>query len=165
MLERLNAGNRRYVESADAALRHRLATEGQRPYAVVVTCSDSRVIPEVLFDATLGELFVIRVAGNVLDAQQLGSIQYAVEHLGCPLVVMLGHTGCGAIGAALEGHAHGYICAIVDGILQAVGTEKDPDKACRLNVLHGVDRIRAALPEADVRGAVYDIQSGAVEWL
>ena len=167
LIARLQEGNLRWQQRQDeqTAMRRKTAAEGQQPYAIVIACSDSRVIPEVLFDATLGELFVIRVAGNVLADQQLGSIQYAVEHLGCPLVVMLGHTGCGAIGAALEGHAHGYICSIVDGILQAVGTEKDPDKACRLNVLHGVDRIRAALPEADVRGAVYDIQSGAVEWL
>lgn len=165
MIERLIEGNRRYVKNADAALRHRLAAEGQRPYAVVITCSDSRVIPEALFDATLGDLFVIRAAGNVPDDQMLGSVQYAVEHLGCPLVVVLGHTGCGAVGAALEGHAHGYICAITDGIIKAIGAEKDPDKACRLNVLSGVNRIRDALPSADVRGAVYDIKSGEVTWL
>ena len=165
MLKRLIEGNRRYVQTADAALRTRLATEGQRPYAVVITCSDSRVVPEFLFDAAPGDLFVIRVAGNVLHDHQLGSIQYAVEHLGCQLVVMLGHTGCGAVGAALEGHAHAYICSITDGIIKAIGAEKDPDRAGRLNVLCGVDRIREALPGADVRGAMFDIRSGAVEWL
>ena len=72
------------------------AAEGQKPYAIVISCSDSRVIPEAIFSAGIGDLFVIRVVGNVLDNHQLGSIEYAAEHLGVKLIVMLGHTGCGA---------------------------------------------------------------------
>ena len=81
-IERLLAGNRRYRESSDAALREQTAVHGQHPRAIVIACSDARVIPEEIFDAVLGELFVIRVAGNVLDNHQLGSIEYAAAHLG-----------------------------------------------------------------------------------
>ena len=95
---RLAAGNLKYLNAesgnGDISRRVRLATwaKGQSPYAIIVTCSDSRVIPESIFSAGIGELFVIRLAGNVIDDQQLGSIEYAAGHLGCRLVVVLGHT-------------------------------------------------------------------------
>lgn len=167
VVDRLIQGNRAYLESADAHLREALAAHGQQPYAVVVTCSDSRVIPEALFSAGPGELFVVRVAGNVLDAQSLGSIQYAVEHLGCRCVVMLGHTGCGAVAAALQGHAKGHVASIVQAILRAVDRETRADEAARLNVQYGVRRIREAFPDAalEVRGAMFDTARGTVAWL
>ena len=173
ILRRLQTGAERALASADAELRRRLADEGQHPHAIVVTCSDSRVIPELLFGAGPGELFVIRVAGNVLDNHQLGSIEYAAAHLHCPLVLVLGHTGCGAVDAALSGDTDGFIRTITDEILRAVGDERDPDEACRLNVRHAVDSIRDAFREhpeiaaEDLRilGAVYDIRSGRVDWL
>ena len=170
-IERLLAGNRRYRESSDAALRERTAVHGQHPRAIVVACSDARVIPEEIFDAVLGELFVIRVAGNVLDNHQLGSIEYAAAHLGCPLVVVLGHTRCGAVGAALHGESDGFIRYITDEIAAAIGEERDPLRACEKNVLHAVGRIRhefAAHPEIEnvtVRGAVYDVLDGSVRFL
>ncbi len=169
--EKLTEGNRRYLDSADAALRLDLAENGQHPYAVVVCCSDSRVIPEQIFSARLGELFVIRVAGNVLDRHQLGSIEYAVGHLHCGAVLVLGHTGCGAVRAALHGGSDGFIQYITDEILEAVDEARDEDAACRLNVLHAVKRLRrefTAYPELGVpviEGAVYDIQTGLVSWL
>ena len=169
-LERLIEGNRAFRASADARRLAALAG-GQQPWAIVLCCSDSRVVPEQIFQAALGELFVIRVAGNVLDRHQLGSVEYAAAHLGCKLIVMLGHSGCGAVGAALSGHAEGYISYITADILRAVGEERDPDAACRLNVLHGVKRLRhalaheRALADIEVRGAVYELESGAVEWL
>ena len=172
---RLEAGNRRW-QAADGpveALRRETAEHGQRPYAIVIACSDSRVIPEQIFDAGLGELFVIRVAGNVLDRHQLGSIEYAAAHLHTHLILMLGHTGCGAVGAALSGGGDGFIQYITDEILLAVGEERDPVKACEENVRHGVAVLRrefAAHPEIpsaklEIRGAVYDIETGAVRWL
>ena len=106
---RLIEGNRLYLDAASSgadispAKRKETAENGQYPYAIVVTCSDSRVIPESIFSAGIGELFVIRVAGNVLDDHQLGSIEYAADHLGTKLIVLLGHTKCGAVGAAIEG--------------------------------------------------------------
>ena len=78
---------------------------------------------------------------------------------------MLGHTGCGAVAAALEGHSEGFVASITDEIRKAIGEERNPNEACRLNVLHGVARIREAFSPADVRGAIYDIASGEVSWL
>ena len=173
--DRLDRGNLRWRQRQDeaAALRLHTARNGQEPYAIVVACSDSRVIPEQLFDAGLGELFVIRVAGNVLDRHQLGSIEYAAGHLHCRLILLLGHTGCGAVGAALSGGGEGFIQYITDEILLAVGQERDPLRACEKNVLHGVQLLRREFAEhpeipaedLEIRGAVYDIESGAVRWL
>ena len=179
IVERLIEGNRRSLTAAQnpgdysAALRRETAENGQHPHTIVICCADSRVVPESIFSAGLGELFVIRIAGNVLDAHQLGSIEYAAAHLGCRLILMLGHTGCGAVAAALSGHSEGYIRYLTDEIQKAIGEERDPDAACRLNVLHGVETIRRAfrehpeIPSArlNIRGAVYDIRSGAVQWL
>ena len=179
ILERMIEGNSRYLGAAfnpgdcSGARRRETAENGQQPYAIVICCADSRVVPENIFSAGLGELFVIRIAGNVLDAHQLGSIEYAAAHLGCRLILMLGHTGCGAVSAALSGHAEGFIKYITDEIQLAIGAERDPDAACRLNVLHGVETIRNAFREhpeipsegLELRGAVYDIRSGVVEWL
>ena len=171
LVEKLNDGNRQYLLTTDKNLLHETASNGQHPYAIVICCSDSRVIPEQIFSASVGDLFVIRVAGNVLEHHQLGSIEYAAAHLGCRLIVMLGHTHCGAVDAALCGHTDGYVSYITEDIVEAIGNEKDPAKAAELNVLHGVKRIRdefAEHPEIegiDVRGALYDIESGSVKWL
>lgn len=179
IVERLIEGNRRSLTATQnpgeysPALRRETAENGQHPFAIVICCADSRVVPESIFSVGLGELFVIRIAGNVLDAHQLGSIEYAAAHLGCRLILMLGHTGCGAVSAALSGHSEGYIRYLTDEIRKAIGEERDPDAACRLNVLHGVETIRQAFrehpeiptSELDIRGAVYDIRSGNVEWL
>ena len=169
--EKLFVGNKQYLETSDAALRSETAENGQHPYAIVVCCSDSRVIPEQIFSADIGDLFVIRVAGNVLDQHQLGSIEYATEHLHCQHIIVLGHTGCGAVTATLHGGGDGFIKYITDDILEAIGSERDPDKACCLNVEHAVDRLKrefASHPEvgeAVIEGAIYDIKTGEVRWL
>ena len=169
--EKLILGNQKYLTDGNSELREQTAMNGQNPYAIVICCSDSRVIPEKIFSASIGDLFVIRVAGNVLDNHQLGSIEYAAAHLNCKLILLLGHTGCGAVSAALSGHSDGFISYIAEDILEAVGEEKDMDKACQLNVQHGVNRIKKEfnehpeMPEIEIRGAVYDIRSGMVEWL
>ena len=171
LMQRLVSGNRNFIQNGNAELRVQTAEHGQHPYAIVIACSDSRVIPEEIFSAGIGELFVIRVAGNVLDNHQLGSIEYAAAHLGCKMVVLLGHTGCGAVSAALSGHHDGFITYIVEDVLEAIGEEKDPDAACKLNVRHGVERIRTEfadhpeVSDVEIIGAVYDITSGEVEWL
>lgn len=168
--QRLLAGNGRYL-TCDGARRVETALNGQHPFAIVVCCSDSRVIPEEIFSAGIGDLFVIRVAGNVLDNHQIGSIEYAAAHLHCGYILLLAHTGCGAVAAALEGGGEGFIKYITDDILEAVGDERDPDEACRLNALHAAERLRlefARHPEIDgvlIEAAVYDIRQGTVNWL
>ena len=177
--KKLIEGNQKYLDAKagtgdiSKALRLKTAEEGQHPYAIVITCSDSRVIPEGIFSAGIGDLFVIRVAGNVLDNHQLGSIEYAAEHLGTKLIVMLGHTRCGAVGAVLAGHSGGFIDYLLKDIALAIGDEKDAFKASCLNVQHGVQRIRHELkihPIEDekgleVIGAIYHIEDGTVEFL
>lgn len=168
---RLEAGNKKYIEFVDKGRLKDTADNGQQPFAIVVCCSDSRVIPEQIFGAEIGDIFVIRVAGNVLDRHQLGSIEYAAGHLDCNHIIVLGHTGCGAVTAALSGGGDGFIQYITDDILEAVGSERDPYKACCLNVEHAVDRLIKEFDEhpeiggAVIEGAVYDIRSGEVQWL
>lgn len=125
-LDRLMEGNRRFVEEMlenprkDHKWRSSL-TEGQSPFAVILTCSDSRVAPEIVFDQGLGDLFVIRVAGNVARDKVIGSIEYAVAHLNSKLVMVLGHEKCGAVGASLEiDNNEGHIGTIIQAIKPAV---------------------------------------------
>ncbi len=173
-LEKLEKGNERYLAAesnpGDVSQKIRKATceEGQSPYAIVVTCSDSRVIPESIFCAGIGELFVIRVAGNVMDDHQLGSVEYAADHLGTRLVAVLGHEHCGAVGAAMSSEPGGFVKTITDEIKKAIGHEKDEYKACCLNVERSVSIIKEKLEITDgleVRGAFYHIGSGKVEFL
>ena len=127
-LQKLLEGNKRYVAQqmtgqklCDLSAREGLATS-QHPYAIILSCSDSRVPPEIIFDKGLGEVFVVRVAGNVPDPVVVGSVEYAAEHLGSPLVVVLGHERCGAVTAAVEakGKPEGNIGAIIKTIAPAV---------------------------------------------
>ena len=178
-VSRLQMGNKRYTASMQCigdtsqSQREKTLSEGQRPYAVIVTCSDSRVIPESIFSASIGDLFVIRIAGNVMDDHQLGSIEYAVEHLGCSLVVVLGHTHCGAVDAAMNHEPDGYIKFITDEITKAIGDETAEYRACCLNVLHSKAVIEASLQiqkdESEyglkVIGAMYRLEDGTVEFL
>ncbi|MCR5732509.1 MAG: hypothetical protein K6G51_06200 [Sphaerochaetaceae bacterium] len=175
-IEKLLEGNKLYVKDAvstsdvSSEIRVKTTKEGQSPFAIVIACSDSRVIPEAIFSCGIGDLFVIRVAGNVLDRHQLGSIEYAVEHLGTNLVMVLGHTHCGAIEAALHHQPEGYIGYIVTDIRRAIRKEKDPYKASCLNVKHCVNVIEKNLEISEdeksgvrVVGAIYDIETGKVE--
>lgn len=159
-MERLIAGNRKYLAAreltCDVSPETLLKADrsGQQPYAIIVTCSDSRVIPELIFSAGIGDLFVIRVAGNVIDPHQLGSIEYAASHLGTGLIVVLGHTHCGAVDAA-------------------IGDEQDEVRACCLNVKSSCAEIEKSLEirqdEAEyglrVVGALYRLETGEVEFL
>lgn len=178
-LEKLKAGNARYMQVQTAqgdvspAARQRTFDQGQAPYAIVLACSDSRVIPEAIFSAGIGDLFVIRVAGNVVDNHQLGSIEYAESHLGCKLVVVLGHTGCGAVDAAMHHEPYGTVKFITDEISEAIGNECDEAAACLANVAHSVRRIEESRQlhcdelEHGLRivGALYHTDTGEVEFL
>ncbi len=154
-------------------LRARLRDQGQKPVAVVLTCSDSRVVPEDIFMCGLGDLFVVRVAGNVAEETQIASIVYAVEHLDVALVMVLGHTHCGAVSAVVEGCEDESLISLTSQIAQAIQGERDIKQACCLNTLASTHRLRDA-PELRKRedegkltilAALYHIGSGRVEML
>lgn len=183
---KLLSGNTAYVSgsinpSVDATLRNDLVVNGQHPYAIVITCSDSRVPAELIFNAGLGEIFVIRTAGNVVSDFEIGSVEYGAEHLGSPLVFVLGHTNCGAVTAATEGgEAGGSIQAIVNEIAPSVAKARETatedhllEKAIELNVSNSINKIRQShiMQELEeegkvaVIGGVYDISTGTVKIL
>ena len=134
-IERLKAGNERFLAGVarfPTVQKEILAelAKGQQPYATLLSCSDSRVPPELIFDAGFGELFIIRVAGNIMSPEVAGSLQYAGRHLRTPLFVVLGHTGCGAVAAAIDtrmrgARQHARIQILVDSILPGLA-EIDP---------------------------------------
>ena len=174
-LDLLKEGNARFVSETltlkddYAALREKLST-GQHPFAVVLCCSDSRVAPEIIFDQKLGGLFVIRNAGNIVDEEVLGSIEYAVEHLETPLVVVMGHSACGAVTATCQGgDLPGHILDLAKRIKPSL------DQGCCIddNARRHAKRMAKLIEEdeivhhvgAKVIAAFYDIQSGKVEWL
>lgn len=189
-LTRLRDGNARYVADQpwaageSAALRRDRLVAGQAPFAVVLGCSDSRVPVELVFDQQLGDLFVIRVAGNIVDTSQLGSVEFAVQAFGTPLVVVLGHTGCGAVGAALDAldqpndQLTPSLRAIVDCIQPAIrDLDHDrPDRgreAVRANVRAQMAALAAESPLLAERerqgglrlvGADYCLTSGQVDF-
>ena len=148
--------------------------KGQHPFAVIVTCSDSRVAPELLFDQGLGDLFVVRVAGNVLDSIELGSIEYAVEHLGAKLIVILGHEKCGAVKAAVDGgELPPNIQAIADKIHPAVTSAKTKHPAniyeatADANIQNMItmlqsDHVITHITGIKILGAKYRLESGNV---
>ena len=174
-LNQLKEGNARFV-SGDlmpkddyAALREKLST-GQHPFAVVLCCSDSRVAPEIIFDQKLGDLFVIRNAGNIVDEEVLGSIEYAVEHLETPLVVVMGHSVCGAVTATCQGDdLPGHILDLVKRIRPSINTSCCIDD----NAKRHAKRMAQLIEEdeivhhvgAKVVAAFYNLESGQVEWL
>ena len=162
----LKKANERYVETGRyrgkvSSLLRKKCAAGQHPKAVILTCSDARVIPEAIFGAGTGELFVIRTAGNTVGKTELGSIEYAVSHLGVRTVVILGHTCCGAVSAALAGHFEGAAGYITKRISKAIGRESDPTAAARENARAWAKTVRAEI-DAEVFPALYDIASGKV---
>jgi len=184
-LKKLLDGNKRCVMGKQQnprqdARRRKEVSKGQKPFAVIVGCSDSRIPPELIFDQGLGDLFVVRLAGNIVDTLALGSIEYAVEHLGTKLVVVLGHSKCGAVTAAANSpEAPGHVGAIVKAIQPAVKKVQKMhgdlvDNAIRANTLLVVRKIKSSKPilaemtekgEIEVIGAYYNIETGAVEIL
>ncbi len=144
----------------------------QRPWATIVACSDSRVAPELVFDATVGELFVIRTAGQTLDRTAIGTIEYGVAHLGTPVVVVLGHTRCGAVMAAMgDGAPPPPLRSIIDPIRASVPPGTDPAEAVRINARARAEEIRRLVPAVaasagcTVTSAIFDIHDASVSWL
>lgn len=183
-LKMLEEGNARYTGGktthphGDAASREAVA-QAQHPFAIVLGCSDSRVPPEVLFDQGVGDLFVVRTAGNVVDDVVLGSIEYAAEHLGSALVVVLGHERCGAVKAtAAGGEAPGHLPSLVKAIQPSVDKAKGMqgdlvENAVDLNVQAMAKEIETSQPilaklveegKVKVIGGKYDLDTGKVEF-
>jgi carbonic anhydrase len=186
----LTEGNKRYVagklanKDLSSEVRTDLSKNGQHPFAAILTCSDSRVAPELIFDQGLGDLFVIRDAGNVADTIETGSIEYAVEHLNVPLVVVLAHEKCGAVKASVEGgHATPSIEAIINKIKPSIDKVKAENKDIKqeelaskvedenaketVNELLKSEAIKHLVDSGKVKlvPAKYHIESGEVEFL
>ncbi len=181
----LMEGNKRFVNGAvirpgqSKARRAELA-KGQQPIAIVVTCSDSRIPPELIFDKGFGDIFVVRTAGNVVDDVALGSIEYAADQLRTPLLVVMGHESCAAVTLTVKGaEAPGHIAAVVAAIRPAAEKAKtmegDPvDNAVKANILTVVEKLKNSEPilaelvksgKLTIIPARYDLDSGAVELL
>jgi carbonic anhydrase len=183
--QKLIDGNKRYVSSQmthpdQTNQRRQEVANGQHPFAAIVCCSDSRVPPEVLFDQGLGDLFVIRLAGNIINDAALGSLEYAVEHLGVSYIMVLGHERCGAVTATVEGgEVPGHIGAITRVIQPAVDKVKAMpgdmvENAVRANVMMVVRQLKMSTPiledqikkgALEIAGGRYDLDDGVVEIL
>jgi len=185
VLAELKAGNRhhvakKYLHPHQTAARQRELATGQHPHCALLTCADSRVAPEIVFDQGLGDVFDVRVAGNIAGVSETASLEYAAEHLHVPLIVVMGHSHCGAVSAAVEGgEAPGKLPDLLAAIRPAVdqSAHEPGDRvanAVRDNVVLVVQQLLAAKPvlaelahEGKLRivGAVYSLETGKVDWL
>jgi carbonic anhydrase len=185
VLRELQSGNahhaaKRYLHPHQTAARQRELAATQNPHAIVLSCADSRVAPEIILDQGLGDLFDVRVAGNVASDTELASIEYAAAHLHTPLLVVMGHQKCGAVTAAAEsGEAEGHLPSLLALIRPAVERARAQpgdliDNAVRINVENVVRQLRGSKPVLaplvdggglTVVGAVYSLDTGKVAWL
>jgi carbonic anhydrase len=180
-LAKLKEGNLRFArsevsQSKPTAARRAETAKAQYPFAIIVGCADSRTAPELVFDQNSGDLFVIRTAGNLVDDHALGSIEYAVAHAGARLIVVLGHTRCGAVTAALESdHAPGHIQSLVRDIQPAVKAAKGkPGDALAAAITENARQVAAQITakaelgdlakEVRIVYAIYDLDTGKIEW-
>lgn len=183
----LKEGNAAFVQGSCAPTggpaRMAVLLQGQAPFAIVVGCSDSRTSPEQLFTRGLGELFTIRVAGNTVDTVELGSIEYGVAVLGVPLVLVLGHTQCGAVDAAVRmvrdkatfpGVIGNLATPIIPAVQSVTGDDDVVNRVVRANVVRVVAQLKSAPPilskavsegAVQVVGGVFDLQSGVVNFV
>lgn len=184
-LERLKQGNERYVSSTtvcheDWTAKRASLIDNQKPFAIIVSCSDSRVPPEIIFDQTLGHLFIVRMAGNIVDDFAIGSVEYGVSVLGAGLIVVLGHAGCGAVDAALKGlKFDNHIQEILDDIQPAVKAIKGQtgnslELAIKQNVRNVEETLKTSKPvlaklfaagSLKIEGGYYHLDTGKVEFL
>lgn len=183
-LEKLKQGNERYVNSKsvchdDWTAKRTALVDNQKPFAVIVACSDSRVPPEIIFDQTLGHLFIVRVAGNIVDDFAIGSVEYGVSVLGAKLIVVLGHANCGAVDAALKGMKFdNHIQAVLDDIEPAVASTKGKagnplELATKQNVRNVEQALKTSKPllaklfaegGLTIKGGYYHLNTGKVEF-
>lgn len=184
ILEKLMEGNRRFIEGRSIHERlidgAKATVHEQQPYAIVLSCMDSRSVPEHVFDQGIGEILTVRIAGNIVSREILGSLEFGVEVLGAKVVFLLGHTGCGAVSAAVQGGASGAILSALERIDPAVIEAKKLmraeseiiSEATKINVRNGIDQIKVESPflrelEQSGRilivGGIHHLQSGKVK--
>jgi carbonic anhydrase len=178
-LQRLKDGNEKFAKGVlvgwDVAKRRQEIASGQQPYAAIVDCSDSRVAPEYVFNARLGDIFVVRKAGNFIESGDIGSLEYAAEHLHVPLIVVMGHQRCGAMTAACSsGKAEGHIAEIVKALQPAaIAGKGDVEESSRQNVKIQIERMREKSEiirkleqegKLAIVGAFYSLDTGKVEF-
>ena len=174
-LQMLKEGNERFlkndlIKKDSYHVDRELLCSCQKPFAVILTCSDSRVAPEIFFDQKLGDIFIVRNAGNIVDVTALGSIEYAIVKLKCKLVVVCGHSSCGAVSAACKSEDYPpNIKVLIDHIKPAVEKGGDLKQITINNIELMVEEIKAdniaRHSGVMVVGAFYDLQSGEVSWL
>ena len=190
ILEILKAGNRRFMENSRLNRDHHTGIDatkdGQEPFAAILSCMDSRVAAELVFDQGIGDIFNIRIAGNIVTPEVLGSLEYAVEVSGTPVILILGHTGCGAIGGACDQVNLGNLTGLLEKIQPAIHAEKtvrhqrnsqNPEFVRKVTLLHLENVLKDMLGQSSiiagavagerllVATAIYDIASGAVQFL
>lgn len=183
-LQKLKEGNKRFVSGKtihpnQSSERRADVLKGQHPFAVVLGCADSRVPPEILFDQGIGDLFILRVAGNIADDALLASMEYAVDHLEVPLLLVLGHQKCGAVQAALQGgEAHGHLGCLMEALRPAVEIGRSrPGDPVENTVMANVERVVRELRSSEpilakavkkgglkILGAHYSLENGQVEF-
>jgi carbonic anhydrase len=183
-LDRLKEGNARFVADKPTTRdttdkRRKELAKGQSPFAIVLACADSRVTPELVFDQGLGDLFVLRVAGNVADPALLGSMEFAVTQLKCPLIIVLGHEECGAVNAAISGQKlEGNLGKLIDLVQPGKDLPKDKKEALAAGVANNVRTQAASLTSKSdvlkdfvsskrirIATGVYSLETGKVNWL
>ena len=166
--EKLISGNNRFIKNINS--NHELKDKvnslknEQSPYALIVTCSDSRVVPELIFDTSLGELFVIRSAGNVINEGELASIEYGLNHLNIKCVIVLAHTHCGAVHASIHKGKGEYLSCILDNISEVAEPKLSQEEVSFRNASKQVNYILEKFPlyDGEIYPALYDIETGKV---
>ena len=167
----LKEGNEAYIISeknhlGDISKEKRLHTHrhGQNPYAVIVTCSDSRVVPEMIFNCTLGDIFVIRTAGNVINEGELATVEYAIEHLKVKHIIVLGHTHCGAVHAAINNEHGMYLDPILRRIRKNISIITNETMAAKMNSIGEVNYLKEKFPnyEGTIESMMYDLDTSEV---
>jgi carbonic anhydrase len=179
--KRLIDGNHQYMQDdenlkSSAELRSSLTT-GQNPFAIILSCADSRVVPEMIFDCNIGELFVVRVAGNIANSSSIASIEYAVAHLNCSLIVVLGHESCGAVTAAIQGGDNGknlnHLCSHIEPAVKSADSS-DVNTVVKVNartnaqmLSENSEIINAAIKNntLEIIPAYYHLGEGKVDFL
>ena len=164
----LENGNKQFINKInnDEELKERRdnLVKGQHPETLVITCSDSRVVPEIIFNCSLGDIFVIRTAGNVINEGELATVEYAIEHLKVKRVIVLGHTHCGAVHASIHNEKGRYLDPILNRIKYNIGNVCDELEASKINAIKEAAFIKEKFPEYQgiIESKIYDIETSTV---